>query len=474
MNAALTWRSASPARAAWQSFANTMRWWSWVLIAVLFLGLPALALLKSAGFAFGLFIGMTPFLGFGLWGLLVVNALQQNHPTLARLLPQQPRRLRLNLVLVFLAVAGGTAVLEPVIPLPNAGVWIALSLIFVAAAMRQPLLWTTTALLGFAPLAPNYLSAESWALVKQGFNLLDTPLGLLGLLAAGSVFLASLIQDGSDTHRRAYEKLQKRRTAAKAAMEGDVVQSAGCFWNLTLRSYTRAFDRALALASQGRAGFRREMLALGLQAHLSATGMGVFVLGIIMTIVLTGLWLGGILQYKEAGQGVANSMFGLLGTLMGGVTQLHGSLIRRRHEQGLVALLPGVPRGAAFNRQLSLQLLRNFLTLWAGGALVLGLMLSLLPGTGDAILSFTVVLLGGGAVLLRDWSRAGPFKGWTAFLFYIPLCALCLGSRIALEKNVLSPASFLALAAVALSLLYAWRWRVVMRAPMAWPASRAA
>jgi hypothetical protein len=425
-------------------------------------------------FALGFFFGLAPILALALWGQLVTNALHQNHPTLARLLPQQPRRLRMNLVLIFLAVAGAAYALQAVIPVPAAGAWVALSLIFVAAAARQPLLWTTTALMGFAPLAPRYLTQASWESIQQAFLLLDAPWGFLCLLAAGSVFLASLIRDGSDRHRATYEKLQKRRTAVRAAMEGDVVQSAGWFWSRTLRSYSRAFDKSLALAAEGRAGFRREMLALGLQAHLSTTGMGIFVLAIIMAIVLAGLWLGGVLQYKDAGQGVANSMFGLLGTLMGGVTQLHGSLVRRRHEQSLVALLPGVPRGAAFNRQLSLQLLRNFLTLWAGGALVMGLMLSLLPGTGDAILSFTVVLLGGGLVLLRDWSRAGPFKGWTAFLFYIPLSALCLIARISLEKGLLSPAGFLALSTVVLGLLYAWRWRVVMRSPMAWPASRAA
>jgi len=474
VNAAITFRGASPARAAWQSFANTMRWWSWCLMVVLIFGVPALGLFKSPAFAFGIFVGLTPILGFALWGQLVANTLHQNHPTLARLLPHHPRRLRLNLVLIFLAVAGGVGALHAFIALPAAGVWVALSLIFVAAAMRQPLLWTSTAIMGFSPLAPKYLSDDSWQQIKNAFFLLDTPLGFLCLLTAGSVFLASLIKDGDEKHRAVYEKRLKQRRAFKAAMEGDVPEAAGWFWRRTLRNYNRAFDKALALAAEGRAGFRREMLALGLQAHLSSTGTGIVVLAVIMAIVLSFLWLGGIFQFKDAGGGVANSMFGLLGTLMGGVTQLHGSMIRRRHEQSLMALVPGVPRGAAFNRQLSLSLMRNFLALWAGGTLVMGSMLSLLPGTGYAIFSFAVVLLGGGLVLLRDWSRAGPFNGWTAFLFYVPLSAVCMASRMALEKGTLSPAAFLALAVVVLGGLYAWRWRVVMRAPMAWPASRAA
>src|SRR5262249_40531527 len=163
-----------------------------------------------------------------------------------------------------------------------------LSLIFVAAAMRQPLLWATTALMGFAPLAPKYMAATAWQTIVQAFNLLNTPLGLLCVLASGSVFVASLVKDGGMEHRALYERMQKRRHAFKSAMEGETVQTGvGWFWACAQRGYRSGFDKILARATEGRAGFGREMLALGPQAHLSSTAMGIMVLFVIMTIVLT-------------------------------------------------------------------------------------------------------------------------------------------------------------------------------------------
>ena len=357
----------------------------------------------------------------------------------------------MNLVLIFLAAAGAAQWLAQFTPIQSAGVWIALSLIFVAAAIRQPLLWSTTAVMGFAPLVPNYLPAPAWQAIVHAFAALNTTIGFLCLLAAGSGFLASLVHDGGTAHRAFYDRLQKRRRDLKSAMEGDAVQSgSGWFWTCSQSGYRKAFDKLLARAADGRAGFGREMLALGPQAHLTATAMGLIVLFVIMTIVLSFLWMGGVFDHPQAGAGVANSMFGLLGTLMGGISQLHGSIVRRHQEECLVALLPGVPRGQAFNRQLGRALMRHFFLLWGGGSLLMGLALCWIPGTSSAILAFPVVLVGGGLVLLRDWSRAGPFKGWLAVLFYLPL----------------------ALAALILAPLYVWRWRVMMRAPMAWPAAR--
>lgn len=471
--AALSFNSISPVRAAWQSFTNTLQWWSWCLIALLIFGVPALGLFASPQFALGIFIGLTPVLAFAVWGLIVANTLHQNHPTLARLLPQQPRRLRLNLIVIFLIASGAAKLLEPVVPVNGLGVWVTLSLIFVAAAMRQPMLWATTAVMGFAPLAPRYMTESAWHSIVQAFNLLETPLGILCLMAGGTVFLASLIKDGDEAHRALYQRLQKRRRDFKAAMEGEAANPGTGWWSKCIqRGYESAFARVMARAEQGRAGFGREMLALGPQAHLSSTAMGILVLFVIMTLVLTALWMGGIFDYPDAGQGVGNSMFGLLGTLMGGVSQLHGSVIKRRHEQSLVALLPGVPRGEAFNRQFGRALMRDFLILWGGGSIVMSVALSLVPGSRATILAFPVVLLACGLVLLRDWSKASPFKGWLAFLFYMPLGAAAAGARVALEKGWLNFGSFLVLAVAILVPLYVWRWRVMMRAPMGWPAAR--
>ena len=469
---AVSFRPASPVRAAWHSFANQMHWWSWSLLGLMLLGLPALGLLKSWHFACGLLAGLMIIAVAAMWGQFVLSAQHQNQPALARLMPGHPRRLRLNLVLIFLGLSCGTSLLGTFVHQSSLGVWAVLVLLFIAAGMRWPLLWASTALFGFAPLLPRLLPESALHLPAGLLEALDTPLGFGCLLAAGAVFLASLIRDGGNEHQAVYEKLQSRRRAFKAMANGEPARPL-LFCNVSARGYRRAFNRALERAAAGQRDFGREMLALGPQAHLSSTASGVAVMVVIVSLVLALLALGGVFSYgAKVGEGIANAMFGLLGTLMGGVTQLHASVTKRRHEQALVVLLPGVPRGADFNRQLALALVRNYLTLWACGSVGMAVLLGAIPGTGYALLAFIVTLLGGGLLLLRNWSHGGMLKGWLAFLVYFPLSIAAMGARLAMERGVLSVPAFLALAAVVLGLLYTWRWRVMTRSRMAWPVGR--
>ena len=255
-------------------------------------------------------------------------------------------------------------------------------------------------------------------------------------------------------------------------MEGDAPQ-ASWFSGLSRFGYGRSFDKALARAAGGRPGFGREMLALGPQAHFSSTAAGIVVLVVIVCIVLASLSMAGVFQYKEeVGAGIGNSMFGFMGTLIGGVTQLRASLIKRRYEQTLVSLLPGVPRGQAFNRLLAKSLLLNFLGLWAFGSVAMAVLVGTIPGTGYALLAFIVTLLAGGLVLLRDWAKPNNLKGWWAVFVYLPVSIVAIASRFAMEKGIFGVGTFLAVAVVVLGLLYAWRWRVMTGARMAWPATR--
>ncbi|HEY4081124.1 MAG TPA: hypothetical protein VGM81_10525 [Burkholderiaceae bacterium] len=470
---AVTFRAVSPLRASWHSLTNPWGWGSWSLVALLMLGMPLLLWVLQG--PMGGLVMLGAMLGIALmamWGQLVTNTLHQNHPTLARLLPSQPRRLRLNLVLVFLALSCAASLLSTSIHIAHFGVWICAGLIFVAAGMRWPLLWASTSIFGFAPLLPHYLPAALQGVPTQLLDLLGTPLGFACLLTAGAVFLSSLIRDGGDGHQALYDRLQKRRRQFKSSVDGELMQG-GWFCNVAMGGYRRSFNKALARAEAGRAGFERAMLALGPQAHFSAISMGITVLAVIMVLVIGLMALGGVFgQGKQVGGGIANSMFGLLGTLMGGVTQLHASIIKRRHEQAIVSLLPGVPRGQAFNRQFGIALMRRYLMLWGCGSLIMTVLLGFIPGTGYAVLAFVVTLLGGGLVLLRDWSNGGLLKGWMAILVYAPLSITAMAARLAMERDVLSVPAFLALAALILGLLYAWRWRVLTRSRMAWPVGR--
>ena len=472
MSAAATFRGASPTRAAWMALHNQMHWWGWSLLALLFLGFPALCLFKSVNFALGCLVGIAGAGVVGLWAQLAASTQHQNHPTLARLLPSQPRRLRQNLVLAFLVLSAIAYLAGMYLGAPSFPVWTAAGLVYIAYGIRWPSLWAGSALFGFLPLAPRFVSAPILELGTQLFAALGTPLGLGCLLTAGAVMLSSLVRDGGTDHQSSYQKLQRRRRDFKATMDGDAPQ-IGWFTSLSRFGYGRSFDKAIERAAAGRPGFEREILALGPQAHLFSMITGVLVLIVIVCLVLIVLRMAGIFEYgDQVGQGIANSLFGLLGTTVGGVTALRGSLMKRRHEQALVSMLPGVPRGQDFNRQLAKSLLRKYLALWAAGCVSMWILLGSIPGVGYALLAFSVTLLAGGLVLLRNWAKSSKLKGWWAFFTYFPLTVAAIAARFAMEKHVISVGQFLALAVVVLCLLYAWRWRVMTRSKMAWPTNR--
>ena len=475
----------SPTQAAWHGYATQRRWWHWASWAIFLLGIPSIPALmgvyvgdvpRSLLISLALYGAFSLLVLAGMWGLQVSSLLNQNHPTLARLVPGHARRLRLNLVLSFLILGSGSALICHLLLKSSAGAVCIAALVYVAIGLRWPLAWTATALLGFAPLLPRYLPRYlpqgMVDFIAQLIAALATPLGLGCLLAAGAVFLAGFIHDGDATHQTQYERLQRRRRALKASMAGEGMQ-AGCLTRTLSRGYYRDFERTLARAAAGRAGFKREMLALGPQAHASVTTQGLLVFAAILAFALLVLRTTGTLEFDgEAGQGVANSLFGLIGVLVGGATQLRSSLVRRRHEQALISLLPGVPRGREFNRRLARALMGQYLALWALGSALTSLLLLMLAGTQYALIAFCTTALGAGLVLLRDWTGARLLKGWLAFLVYLPLLATAFVARLAMQRGALGVGTFLALAALLLVSLYAWRWRAALRAPMAWPVGR--
>jgi len=471
----------SPTRAAWQSFATRKRWWEWALWALVLVGVPlvpsAIGAFKGE-FRHGAFVSLLFFGAFalvvlaGLWGLQVTTLMNQNHPTLARLVPGQPRRLRINLVLSFLVLSSAAGLIAQSMLQSGAGAILIATFVYIAISLRWPLAWATTGILGFGPLLQQRLPPAARDLLAEAGRALATPLGMACLLTAGAVFLAGFIGDGDSLHHARYDRLQRRRRAVKASMAGEAMQS-GWLGRLLSRGYQRDFERVLSNAQAGRPGFKREMLALGPQAHITATMQGLIVFTGILAFVLIVFRLTGVFDLdKGAGQGFANSLFGLVGVLIGGVTQLRACLVRRRHEQALVSLLPGVPRGRAFNRQLALALLGQYFALWALGSVLTSLVLLLFSGTQYAVIAFSTTLLGGGLVLLRDWTNGALIKGWLAFLIYLPLMGVAFAARLAMERGALSVGTFLAAAVIVLVPLFAWRWHAALRAPMAWPVGR--
>ncbi|MBV8603733.1 MAG: hypothetical protein JO224_03530 [Pelomonas sp.] len=463
----------SPLRAALQSLANSQTCVSWGFWALLFVGVPAASALIKPKLGLLLLAAFVVIALIGLWGALVSSLLNQNHPTLARLVPGQPRRLRLVLVLSYLALSVASELLGRAFDEPRIGLYAAATLAYFATGVRWPLTWVTTALFGFGPLLVRKLPLDGRMLVGELLLAAASPLGLACVLAAASVYLAGFVRDGGGAHGAAYERLQKRRRALKASVAGEAVQSPWFLGTLSLRGYGRSFERTLARAAAGRAGFDRVMLALGPQSHPATMLQGVVVLTLLVAVGVIGLWLAGSFQHSaQVGEGFANAMFGLLGVMLSALQQVHASMVRRRPEQGLVSLLPGVPRGREFNRRFALALLRDYLTPWALGMAALSLLLVPLGGTRHALVAFGVALLGGGLVLWRDWTGVALIKGWLAVLIYVPIASAAVAARWALDARRLDTSELLLVAALVLVPLYAWRWRVALRAPMAWPAGR--
>jgi len=458
----------APARAAAQGFINQTRWWAWALGALLYVGVPLL-LQALIGGKIGLvsFSIMLLWSAFGLWGLLTHSVFLQNHPTLARLMPGHVMRLRLTLLLPYFA---GTLVSEQLgrtlWDMHGLGTVAVAAFCFVALGARWPLVWASTAVLGFTPLVNRILPAPLVALLQDGVMFLASLPGLLLATVAGAILLGSLVQAGGPAHESSYLKAQARRRSSRS---GNATSELGWANRMCSNAYARSFAATLA---GRRDRFDRIALALGPKAHRSSTGAGIFVMVIIVLIVIVSLRFTGVFELSDkAAQGVGNSLFGLMGVLIGVVTQLHGTMVQRRHEQAVVSLLPGVPRGTAFNRALGLWLMGQYLRLWGMGAGLLTLILAWLPGTHMALLAFLTGTLPGGLMLWRDWSRANRFSAWDGLAMALPI-ALTVLSRWALEGGRLSVPVFLALAVVVIGVLAAWRWRVMTRAPMAWPAGR--
>ncbi|HEY1090576.1 MAG TPA: hypothetical protein VGE47_05745, partial [Burkholderiaceae bacterium] len=279
----------SVARVAWSDLSNQFRWWSWLLIALVGLGLPGLLFaFAKPSVAWSVLAMMAACALLGLWTQLAGSVQHQNHPTLARLLPGHLLRLRLSLVLPFLLISLGA---EALVPLPGAGVAMALSLCFLAATARWPLLWIATALTGLLPLAWARMSAPLRDLTRDLLLALNGNTALMLALAAGCLLLVKLVRSGGTAHEAGYAKRQCMRKAMRSGNIDHLGSQMGWFHRLSMHFYSRSMGAALARRDSS---FARLGLALGPRAHWSSTGLGIGVLAVIVLLVNIGLWQGGV------------------------------------------------------------------------------------------------------------------------------------------------------------------------------------
>lgn len=501
MNEAFTSSVAAILSAPWHQRRNRKALWSVALIVALcalgpvclfawsVLGDPLLApnLRHSAAGAARM---AALALSAAWWAVLVNNVLEQNHPTLAQVVPGHPRRLREALVVAWAAL--GTALTG--IVFGGVADWrlgvaiVAPSLAVLAVSVRWPWLW----LAGFvAPYAVAYAmqrpsTSEFERVALAAWRAQPEAIAAAVVMASG-LLLVSLIQTGGRRHAANYESRRRRMLRLQAASRGERACAPGArggLAGLLARPYHRWMAHLLARpASSARA---RTLLGLGPGAHwtgnvaaLAATAAAIGV-AIVAALLVAQVFpvVGEFLPL-----GLSGLAIGVLFGLVGPAIQVQSRLHQTRREQALLTLLPGVPRGAALSRWLSGQMTVQFLLSWGGGV-VLMLALGALardvlrnpfePAYATGRVYMVVATLPLVAFQWRRWARLPAPTSLTVLgptLLGLALAVLAFAGQIA---GVATPLQCGVAFAVAAFAWCAWRWRRMDGDPPALPVGRLA
>ncbi len=372
--------------APWQQRRNNKGVWMIVLIVALCCSVPAALLewslfqkspelaasMRHSAAASGRIAVLALLVAW--WATIVANVLEQNHPTLARLVPNHPAQLRVALL------AGGAGLVAFAclmmyreVPDPLAcAVIAAIALAMLAAAVRWPWLFVLGCVGPYlvAGLAGQPGASDAIEFVLRQWHDQRLAIAAAGATAAG-VLLVALIQDGGDRHAANYAARRSRMLRMQAAARGEQPprpRRCGPLASL-LHSPYHAWLRHV-LASPDSSPRVRTMLGLGPGLHWTRDAIALVVTAVAILCGVALLEL--VASVFPAVEGFVpvflssiaiGTMFGLVSTPM----QVQSRLHQTRREQALLALLPGVPRQATLNRWLAWRLSVQFLLAWAGG-----------------------------------------------------------------------------------------------------------
>jgi len=422
----------------------------------------------------------------GVWGAAITSLLEQNHPTLAKVVPGHVESLRRNALaawlLAVLLSAGALRLGFPMLPPAVDVLPAALVAAYIAWALRNWVLWFVV-WLGPTFLALTGLGRQLqplWRAANERFA--DQPWLYtgLGLLAMGWG-ITQLFGEGGAAHVAAYARQSRMRVITRLGMSGakPTLAMYGRWGERVSAPLERAASAWLAhliedaSPTQKSVMARAEVVLHGSQHWLrQALNMLMvfawvaffFTIAIQTTPMnLDRAWTGGAL-------GIA---VGLATMGFSPATALPSALWASRREQALLLLLPGMPQGQALNRAVAWRQTRQLLAAWA---LTAALMFTLSWLSGDwwlACLCIVGLPMGLGWLLRAPAALRAP-TSWTAIL---PLL-LYMGASLSLYHLVktfdlpIAPVGALgALAALAVSW---WRWHTLMAAPTALPAGRSA
>ena len=483
--------------AAWQQRRNTGSKWGIVaVVAVCFatpVGLSIWSLFAEAALVDHLrhnaragFWGGLAALLVGGWGMLVNNVLQQNHPTLARLVPGHVGRLRNALLvawalLVLLAAGGPGFVFDA--PLAWA-CSTAAALAFMAAALRWPLLW-------LAGVAAPF--AMAWFLGWRGHDAVAVELRaqwqsaswlVMAIVAtAGGMVLTLMIRGGGTVHADAYETRRRLGRVLRTGFDGSAPATLPGWWRLLGTNAARPYDRWLRhlLARGDSPLMSRVLLGVGPATHWTTRlfEAGWFLVFCIVLCVGFGLFLGrGTLAFV-----MPFFCFSLLTSTPVPALVALSRLHETRREQALLMLLPGVPRGARLSRWLGWQMSLVFVIAALCGMALAWMIAAFADGLHAGVVESTV---GGmvpalAAALLPQvawqWRCVARLRGARGQRETLPSLTPFLLGGIAMALHLKLGVDYMTFGVVATvaSLAWcAWRWHRMGSEPTAFPVGRLA
>jgi hypothetical protein len=409
--------------------------------------------------------------------MLLKSVVSQNTPANARLVPGMNRVLRQILVGMWLLCAFGTAAYAMTLGKPAVlGFALGLPLfIIVSLALRYtwarfvlvPMFYAPVVFPGFAPTVRALLIQNEQPWWPITFLLLT--------LIVGKFALARLLPQAGDAHWTWHQCLQKKLAAQRnmtlAAKDFDSMGArlgAKLAWN---------YNSALAQDCRARAdGQKLLTYALGPQLH--------WTMALSVPLLFLAMWLC-ISAALHLGVGVADFMQGAVqGIIWGLLLSIGGSdagfvaaIRATRAEQALLRMAPAAPQGMQLNQALARAILTRFTITWTATGVVAVIMMTLAPhGMGKLYMVFALfsAFVWPMAFQLRDYARLPGM--WMSLLPMTAISIIIFMAVWQLDRLVgADPAIWLAFDVACLVVTAAvvrWRWKVMMRLPVAFPVGR--
>ncbi len=448
-------------------------WISWG-----FLGVAALACLAT--FAGLLSRGPGAFVAAGFaavvaimwWGIYLQNAVRQNTPTLAALVPGLRRRL-----MTLTAVLWLVASLVPALLFGAVFGHFGYTLLLTAAVLLFIALCSRYVWLAFAPSIAIMLAmsvfGHSIMGTLAGPARLGQPVvtitGLLLLVPLGVWVLYRLFPRGGDGHYTWDQCTGRRRRnqqQGRAAID-DSTRS----WQLLQQPFDLLYATRLA-AGGARAGAEALLDGLGPRAHWSRTVLSLALATAGILILQVWLSADGRVPFGQ------HVVIVLMTFAVMHVKATATAMKERIGEQAVLRLTPAAPAVPLLNRELAQALLCRFAIAWGTYAVCAALVIVVLSNSagGWAVWLLCVALAAATApVLLRDYPAQPGWESSSLTLF-----GLLIGMQGVMAVVTRSDSAVVPVACIAVVVLLATsvrlrlRWQRMMPGAPAWPAGRLA